>query len=122
MAGVVDFYGITSFTESPYVIPDLTVNFLGADYSEETAEAASAVCQADEDTPPFLILHGAKDARVPMKQSEVFYEKLVEKGVKAEFWILEEAAHGDDWFYQDEVLDRVIGFLRKTEKPDEVIS
>ena len=25
-------------------------------------------------------------------------------------------------FYQDEVLDRVIGFLRKTEKPDEVIS
>ena len=40
---------------------------------------------------------------------------------KVEFWILEEAAHGDDRFYQDEVLDRVIGFLRKTEKPDEVI-
>lgn len=113
VAGVVDFYGITSFTESPYVIPDLTVNFLGADYSEETAEAASAVCQADENTPPFLILHGAGDSRVPLKQSEVLYEKLLEKGVETELWILEDAAHGADLFYQDEVLARVIQFLEQ---------
>ena len=113
VAGVVDFYGITSFTESPYVIPDLTVNFLGADYSEETAEAASAVCQADENTPPFLILHGAGDSRVPLKQSEVLYEKLLEKGINTELWILEDAAHGADLFYQDEVLDRVIQFLEQ---------
>ena len=111
VAGVVDFYGITSFTESPYAIPDLTVNFLGADYSEETAEAASAVCQVDENTPPFLILHGAKDTRVPIKQSEVLYEKLLEKGIKTELWILEDAAHGADLFYQDEVLERVIEFV-----------
>lgn len=116
VAGVVDYYGIASFTKSPYVIPDLAVNFLGEDYSEETAEAASAVCQVDENTPPFLILHGAEDRRVPAGQSEAFYEKLMEKGARAEFWILEEAAHGDDLFYQDEMADRILEFLNNVSR------
>lgn len=111
VAGVVDYYGITSFTESSFAVPDLSENFLGADYTEKTAKAASALEQVCSDVPPFLILHGEKDTRVPIGQSEAFYEKLQEKGVKAEFWILEEAVHGDDLFYQDEVADRILEFL-----------
>ena len=113
------------FARGGYVVASVeyrTGNEAAFPYPLMDVKAAIRYLKADENTPLFLILHGAKDARVPMKKSEVFYEKLVEKGVKAEFWILEEAAHGDDLFYQDEVLDRVIGFLRKTEKPDEVIS
>ena len=58
-----------------------------------------------------MILHGTKDAVVPMAQSEKLYDALQKKGVPCEFMVIEEAVHGDDLFYQDEVTDAVIHFL-----------
>ncbi len=117
VAGVVDFYGITSLKENNCAVSDATPYycmeaFLGVNYSEETTREASAIDQIGPDTPPFMILHGTADAVVPLGQSDSFYKKLLEKGIKTELLLIEEAVHGDDLFYQDEVSDRIIGFLK----------
>lgn len=74
---------------------------------------ASAVNYVNDHTPPILILHGTDDALVDIDyQSKRFYEKLQEKNVKSDLIIVEGAGHGDDVFYQDEVMDLIDDFLR----------
>lgn len=116
---VVDIYGIVDFLHAPItpdgrdVPPFLVEDFLGLDYSEATARRASAITYVSADTPPFLILHGDQDPRVPIVQSEMMYEALTKAGVRADFVQLEGAGHGDDSFYQPQILDIIDGFLRE---------
>lgn len=116
---VVDIYGIVDFQHSPItpdgrdVPPFLVEDFLGLKYDDEIAKRASAITYIDEDTPPFFIMHGDKDRRVPIVQSEMMYDALNAAGVRADFLVLEGAGHGDDSFYQPEVLDAVDGFLKE---------
>lgn len=115
---VVDFYGLVDFTipalHVSEEIPAWTIqDFLGEDYSEEVARKASAVAYVNENTPPFLILHGTKDQVVPIRQSEVLEEALKRHHVYYEAYLLEGAEHGTDEFYQEEVLQRVVAFLDK---------
>ncbi len=77
------------------------------------ARKASAVAYVNENTPPFLILHGTKDQVVPIRQSEVLEEALKRHHVYYEAYLLEGAEHGTDEFYQEEVLQRVAAFLDK---------
>lgn len=117
VCGVVDFYGITDITGKNECagsedVPDYAAEaFLGWGKSKETAVRASAVYQITDKTPPFMILHGTDDALVPMEQSSVFYEKLKKKGRDVAYYVLEGAGHGDDRFYQDEVIKIILKFL-----------
>ena len=127
VAGIVDFYGVVEMQKRgaddgrglpanddvPYFT---TEEYLGVGYSDETAEKASAAGYVNAQTPPVMILHGSADVVVPMIQSETFYEKLTACGVDAEFYVVEGAVHGDDLFYQDEVMDRIIAFMRRIMK------
>ena len=123
--GVVDYYGVVDLSDAsaerdrmsaavnqsndvPYFSFE---EFLGVGYGKAEAEKASAIRYISEKTPPFMILHGTKDIVVPMAQSEALSTALQEKGVPCEFVIVEDAAHGDDLFYQDEVTDLVLSFL-----------
>lgn len=74
---------------------------------------ASAVSCVTETTPPVIILHGEKDSTVSLAQSQALYEKLQQKGVYSTFYILEGAEHGDDGFFQNNVLEKVNQFLKK---------
>ena len=74
---------------------------------------ASAVTYIDENTPPFMILHGEADPLVPLEQSSRLYEELGKNGVEAELYIIEGAGHGADEFYQEEVLELVADFLAR---------
>ncbi|MDO4649517.1 MAG: alpha/beta hydrolase [Eubacteriales bacterium] len=116
--GVVDFYGLVDMrgiTTMHFVgegVPSYTLEaFLGCKGNREIEEKASAVCQISENTPPFLILHGAEDPVVPLSQGETFYNALTEKGIQADYLIIEGATHGDDKFYQDEMVDRIVAFF-----------
>ncbi|MBR4333430.1 MAG: alpha/beta hydrolase [Clostridia bacterium] len=123
--GVVDYYGVVDLSGASAeqdrmdaaVNPNNDVHyfafeeFLGVGYQKAEAEKASAVRYISEQTPPFMILHGTKDAVVPMAQSQRLYDALQKNGIPCEFMVIEEAAHGDDLFYQDEVTDDVIRFL-----------
>ena len=114
--GVVDFYGLTDMDPNARItggaVPYWTMDaFLGTENAPQNARIASAVNHIGPDTPPMMILHGSEDPVVPLSQSQRLYEVLQENGVKSEFLILEGASHGDDRFYQDEMVDRILAFL-----------
>ena len=92
---------------------DVLEEALGVHYTKEQAEAASAIRRVTPSAPPHLILQGLDDVVVSPSQSRNYYEALREAGVTAELLELEDAQHGDDLFFQDEVKDRVIRFLQK---------
>ena len=113
---VVDFYGPTDMLHHPVDKARETVriieDFVDWDF-EKTGKLASAVSYVEEGKalPEFLIFHGTADALVPIAQSELFYEKLIQTGHKADFYKIEDAPHGSDLFYQKEIISLLKTFL-----------
>ena len=87
--------------------------WLGAPLTLEKLADASATTYIGADTPPFLILHGMADATVPIALSDKFYAALTAAGVEADYLVLDGAGHGDAKFYQDEVKERILAFMRR---------
>lgn len=54
----------------------------------------SPVNHITHDDPPFLILHGDRDATVPLEQSQVLQRRLEEAGVPATLMVVSNAGHG----------------------------
>jgi dipeptidyl aminopeptidase/acylaminoacyl peptidase len=78
---------------------------------EKAAQANPITYISKEKTlPPFLIMHGDRDALVPFNQSVLFYEALKAAGQNATFYKVRGAGHGDG-FWTPEVLDIVYKFL-----------
>lgn len=105
-----DFYGLVDLTANVSnesdAVPEWALQaFLGAGYKREQAERASAVKYINEKTPPFMILHGTEDPIVSIEQSRQLYEALQRNGVRADCYEVEGAGHGDDVFYEDEMID-----------------
>lgn len=79
---------------------DLTVAMVESSDTVKTAfgdfdlALASPVTYASSDDPPFLILHGEKDALVPIEQSEILLAALQNVGVPAELTRVKNASHG----------------------------
>ena len=55
---------------------------------------ASPVTYVSPDDPPFLIIHGNKDAVVPFNQSEILYERLIAAGVPVTLVVVKNGGHG----------------------------
>ncbi|MDE6517830.1 MAG: alpha/beta hydrolase, partial [Acetatifactor sp.] len=115
--GVVDFYGLVDLDavacNACDTVPAWTMQaFLGAGYKREQAEKASAIKYINEKTPPFMILHGTEDPTVPIGQSRNLYETLQKNGIRADYYEVEGAAHGDDVFYEDGIVDKILDFLK----------
>ena len=118
---VVDLYGLTDLTimAEDYVfsqsVPDWTIrSFLGAETYEQNLLKASAVNCVSPSAPPFMILHGAADQVCPPENSIRLNEALKKAGVYTECYFLEGAQHGDDRFYQPEMIKMILDFLKKT--------
>ena len=115
VADVIDFYGLTDISlqlQQPAnsAVPEWFLKAFLGDVSN--AQRASAVLQVHEKTPPFLIFHGSDDPVIPIAHSDRLYQKLLEKQCPAEYFILEEAKHGDDAFYQAPIIDIIDQFLK----------
>lgn len=90
-------------------------------FSEEEkslSKQASAVSHISDDDPPFLILHGTRDALVPVEQSELLQAALKKGGIPSELIIIEGAPHS---FHlqpkQRDLRPAVIGFFDQHLKP-----
>lgn len=79
----------------------------------ELANRANPMNYVTDHTPPFLLLHGENDGLVTMRQSELMYDALVQKGVPAELYIVEQAGHADLKFFQPDIMNLVIGFFNR---------
>lgn len=95
---VIDLYGPADLTDGegwpqgqPLV---LDIVFGTSDLDSPVLAEASPTTHATPDDPPFLILHGEKDRLVPVRQSELFFERLDAAGVPAELVVVENARHG----------------------------
>lgn len=81
--------------------------------NKEKAQRANPIAYIDEQTPPFLIMHGDKDPVVPPGQSQLLHEALKKAGIESGHLVLKDAKHGGPEFSTPEVNKRVGEFFDK---------
>ena len=82
-------------------VMDLSRSFPNADietmkrvgFGEYNVAEASPITHVTPDDPPFLLIHGDRDDLVPVEQSQVMYDRLVQVSVPAELVIVQNAGH-----------------------------
>lgn len=82
-------------------VTDLTRSFPNADielmrhvgFGEDNIVQASPITHVTEDDPPFLLIHGDQDEVVPVEQSQLLYDRLIEAKVPAQLVIVKNARH-----------------------------
>ena len=102
--GVIAFYPCT-------VMSELEIDPEVAALPPDTHKFTDLPGLVNEDTPPFMLLHGTKDSQVPISHSERLYEALESKGKRAEFYIFEGAEHADAPFFQESTKNRILDFM-----------
>jgi acetyl esterase/lipase len=60
---------------------------------------------------PFLIMHGDQDKLVPLRQSQILYERLRKAGATVRLEILPHTGHGTGWFLSHDTLAIVYDFF-----------
>ena len=82
-------------------VTDLSRYFPNADieamkhvgFGEDNVADASPITHVTSDDPPFLLIHGDRDAVVPYEQSQLLYDRLREMSVPAQLVIVKNATH-----------------------------
>ncbi|MDK9735101.1 alpha/beta hydrolase [Vibrio sp. B511a] len=77
------------------------------------AKKASTTSYVNENTPPYIQLHGTLDKRVPLSQSEILKAKLDEHGVTNQLFIEEGVGHSAPVFDTEKYVTHVLNFLNK---------
>jgi acetyl esterase/lipase len=81
----------------------------------DVAEQASPAAHVSATAPPFLLMHGAADRFVPLKQSERLHSALRETGADVELQVFENADHM--WLGSppaaQHALERTVDFFRR---------
>lgn len=116
LQGVICLYGLYDLT--PYVqarrigMEDaLPVTLFLPDMNEDTAKQASPASYIDQQTLPFLLLHGNADRMVDYHQSITFHEALERKGCHSQICILDGAGHADPAFGQPMIQNMILDFI-----------
>lgn len=112
---------IQAVHKSPAVTEALLLNgpafntFGGAavDADPDKARAASPIGHVDGSEPPTLLMHGSADTLVSPMQSVHMYEALQKAGVQSEHMLLEGAGHGDDYWFEDVIYQKVASFFEQ---------
>ncbi|WP_251551478.1 alpha/beta hydrolase [Neobacillus muris] len=101
---VVDWYGPTDFSQMSKFPSE--VDFDAADSPEsiliggpvqehpDQVKLANPITYITPDDPPFLIMHGDKDKRVPYNQSVLLYQALKKANVEVTMYRIKGAGHG----------------------------
>ena len=69
-------------------------NLLGKKPSQQLIDYYSSEKQVSANTPPTFIVHASDDKVVPVQNSILFYEALIQHGVSAEMHIYQNGGHG----------------------------
>ncbi|WP_318509537.1 prolyl oligopeptidase family serine peptidase [Bacillus sp. T3] len=97
-----------------YDAPDSPESFLiGGPIQEnlEKVQHANPITYITPDDPPFLIMHGDKDKRVPYHQSVLLFNALKKANVDVTMYKIRGAGHGG--FSQPVILNTVRQFFDK---------
>lgn len=118
---VVDFFGPTDMLQMSKVpgqahhdAPDSPESqLIGGPIQQNKDKAARAnpITYITPNDPPFLIIHGDRDATVPMNQSELLDAALKKARVPVTFRVLPGAGHGGPAFNAPDVRDQVADFF-----------
>ena len=97
-------------------LEELFRQLIGAplDEGKDVLEAMSPMyrVEADEDYPPFLIIHGDADEVVPYSQGTIMYEKFLELGYDASMICIPDAPH-EGSFWSQELHDVILNFIKE---------
>ena len=82
-------------------VMDLSRKFPNADieamkrvgFGEYNVVEASPISHVTPDDPPVLLIHGDRDELVPVEQSQLMYERLVQENVPAQLVVVKNASH-----------------------------
>ena len=82
-------------------VMDLSQNFPNADieamkrvgFGEYNVVEASPISHVTPDTPPFLLIHGDRDELVPVEQSQLMYNQLIQNNVPAQLIVIQNGRH-----------------------------
>ena len=82
-------------------VMDLARNFPNADieamkrvgFGEYNVVEASPISHVTPDDPPFLLIHGDRDELVPVEQSQLMYDRLLQENIPAQLVIVQNARH-----------------------------
>lgn len=86
-------YPVITFT-SPKQHKGSRINLIGAEASEEKMKHFSMEYQVTDQTPPTFILHAKDDSGVPVDNTNLYYDALVEHGVPSRKMLIDEGGHG----------------------------
>ncbi len=84
-------------------------------HPEETAYASpiTYVEKNEKNLVPMLLMHGTKDTLVSPGQTDILYQALKAKGVEAERYVVNDAAHGGPYWVQEPVMKVMVDFFDK---------
>jgi acetyl esterase/lipase len=80
-------------------------NLLGPNPNEKLIEEWSTYRRVTDNTPPTFLVHASDDKGVPVQNSLLFYQALVDHHVPAEMHLYEEGGHGFGLFKGDRPAD-----------------
>lgn len=101
-------------TEALLIHGPAFANFAGKSILSDPQKAmdASPLGHVKDNMPPFLIMHGSADKLVSPVQSEQLYEALKKKGNKVDYVVVEGAGHGDLYWYQPALINKVVDWFK----------
>ena len=123
LAAVVPFYGVFDLTALAPAGEPLRGNFaalFGRETVDEATRAllreASPLLQVKAGLPPFLLVHGTADTRVPFDQSVQMQTRLQAAGVPCELIAIKDGVHGMvSWnSVAPDYKERVVAWLQRT--------
>lgn len=86
-------YPVITFTQ-PFMHKGSRDALLGTSSDSTLVKYFSNELQVRKDTPPTFIVHASDDKAVPVENSIVFYQALIDKGISTEMHIYPEGGHG----------------------------
>jgi len=113
----VDIVGIANmvtFLErtSPWRRPVREAEYGSLEHDREFLLEVSPISQVDRMTAALLVIHGARDPRVPVEESELIVSELTRRGRPVEYLRYEDEGHGlTKLANRRHAYDRVAGFL-----------
>ncbi len=125
LAAIVPFYGRFDLIDDTPFGAALTPNIAGLvghakydDKSKGVLREASPLFQVKAGLPPFLLVHGTADARVPYQQSVLLLARLKEVGVPCELITVKDGVHGmNGWDkIKSNYRQEVVAWLKRTMK------
>lgn len=75
------------------------------------AERANPINYITKNSAPMLLMHGTEDNVVSPAQTDLLFQALKNHGVEAERYLIPNANHSDDYWFQTEVYELIAEFL-----------